>query len=144
MTGEERLKLIARDPTDLTVMSACLQDGLVPVSDIAWLQDDGQFALAVNRFKWEQAEEESEGVVFYRTHALVRIDGVKTVRSKGFDRRDRTRILSLLSVRPVEGGVDLLFADGVAVRVEADPLTVTLVDMGFPWPTRWRPDHPDA
>ena len=143
MTTDQRLKLIAEDPADLTVLAACLQDALVPVSDMAWLKDEGRFALAVNRFMWERPAEPAgtSGEVYHRTHALVRIDGVKAVRSRGYDRRDRSRILSLLSVRPVDGGVDFVFSDDAVLRIEADPLAIALVDMGDPWPTRWKPGH---
>lgn len=139
----DRLKLIARDPTDLTVLSACLQDALAPISDIAWFQDEKRLAFAVNRFMWERTAEESDGAVYHRTHALVRIEGVTGVKSRGYDRRDRARILSILSLRPVEEGVDILFADGAMIRAESAEMSVSLIDMGDPWPTRWRPDHPD-
>ena len=78
MTAEQPLKLIAEDPADLTVLAACLQDALVPVSDMAWLKDEGRFALAVNRFMWERPAESAggSGEVYHRTHALVRVDGV--------------------------------------------------------------------
>lgn len=142
MTDAHSLKLIAEDPTDITVIAACIQDALTPVSDIAWLQQEGQLALAVNRFMWERpAEGRSSQPVYHRTHALIRVEGVTGVRSRGFDRGDRTRILSLLSIRPVDGGIDLLFSEDAAIRVAAENPIVTLLDMGDPWPTRWRPDH---
>lgn len=143
MSDASSLKLIARDPADLTVISACLQDALTPVSDIAWLQDEQRLALAVNRFMWERAADEAVGGVYHRTHALVRIEGVTAVQSRGYDRRDRARILSMLSLRPVDGGVDILFADAATIRVMAEPMAITMIDMGDPWPTRWRPGHPE-
>ena len=142
MTDAASLKLIAEDPTDLTVIAACLQDALVPISDIAWLQEERQLALAVNRFMWERpAEGDAAAPIYYRTHALVRVDGATAIRSRGYDRNDRARILSLLSLRPVEGGVDLLFSDNAVIRVVAAEPVVTLLDVGDPWPTRWRPGH---
>ncbi len=144
MTETPLLKLIAEDSTDLTVLSACLQDALAPIGDIAWLKDEGRLALVLNRFMWERPADAADGgAVYHRTHALLRIDGVTAIRSRGYDRRDRTRILSLLSIRPVESGVDLLFADGATIRAETEALHVSLLDMGHPWPTRWRPGHPE-
>ena len=145
MTDITPLRLIAEDQTDLTVLAACLQDALVPISDIAYLPDEQKLALAVNRFMWEQGgEETNEGALFHRTHSLLRIDGVTSLRSRGYDRGDRARILSLLSIRPIDDGLDLLFADDATIRVVADPLHVTLIDMGQPWPTRWRPGHEEG
>ena len=141
----ERLKLLAEDPTDLTVLAACLQDALAPVSDIAWLPDEKRFAVAVNRFMWERPPERiGDAEVYHRTHALLQIEGVEAIRSRGYERGDRARILSLLSLRPVDGGVDLLFADDAVIRVLADPMSITLIDTGQPWPTRWRPEHPET
>jgi hypothetical protein len=145
MTDITPLRLIAEDQTDLTVLGACLQDALVPISDIAYLPDEQKLALAVNRFMWELGgEETNEGALFHRTHSLLRIDGVTSLRSRGYDRGDRARILSLLSIRPIDDGLDFLFADDATIRVAADPLHVTLIDMGQPWPTRWRPGHEEG
>jgi len=145
LSEPKALRLIARDADDLKVVSACLQDALVPVSDIAWLREEGQLALAVNRFMWERAPEHlGPGQFYHRTHALIRIDGVSAVRSRGYDRRQRADILSLLSLQPVDAGVEMLFANGAAIHVTLDPLVLTLADMASPWPTRWRPDHADA
>ncbi|MDJ0945455.1 MAG: DUF2948 family protein [Kiloniellales bacterium] len=60
MARQGRLKLRARDPEDLRVLSACLQDALVPLADIAFLKPERRFVLVVNRFMWESAPEESE------------------------------------------------------------------------------------
>ena len=56
MTRQGRLKLRARDPEDLRVLSACLQDALVPLADIAYLKPEQRFVLVVNRFMWESAK----------------------------------------------------------------------------------------
>ena len=53
MARQGRLKLRARDPEDLRVLSACLQDALVPLADIAFLKPEDRFVLVVNRFMWE-------------------------------------------------------------------------------------------
>lgn len=51
------LKLRAHDPADLAVISAHLQDALVPVSDMAWLKGERRFLLLANRFRWEAEPE---------------------------------------------------------------------------------------
>lgn len=145
MTTPNSLRLLAKDAEDLKVVSACLQDALVPVSDIAWFQEDRQLALAVNRFMWEQTAEKVGGSqLYHRTHALIRVNNVTAVRSRGYDRGKRAGILSMLSVQPIEDGVEFLFAQGAVIRLGVDDLNVTLIDMASPWPTRWRPDHDEA
>ena len=51
------LKLSAADAEDLQVIAAICQDALVPVSEMAFLQDEKRFVLALNRFRWDQAPE---------------------------------------------------------------------------------------
>jgi hypothetical protein len=46
------LKLRAEDADDLAVLSACLQDALVPVRDLAYVADQKIFVFVANRFRW--------------------------------------------------------------------------------------------
>ena len=62
------------------------------------------------------------------------------------DRRRRGRFLELLTIAIGEGSgegkiIDLDFADGATVRLEAEALRCLVEDFGEPWPTRWRPRH---
>ncbi len=56
------LKLRARDPEDLGVISACLQDALVPLADMVFQKSEKRFVLVANRFMWERAPEEAPEV----------------------------------------------------------------------------------
>ncbi len=47
------LKLRAEDAEDLAVISACLQDALVAVSDLAYAPEERSFLFVANRFRWE-------------------------------------------------------------------------------------------
>ena len=48
-------KLRAEDADDLAVISACLQDALVAVRDLAFVPPDHTFLMVANRFRWERA-----------------------------------------------------------------------------------------
>lgn len=136
------LKLIAKDTADLTVLSACLQDALTPVGDIAWLKQEQRLVIAFNRFMWEHGEQQSgDAPAYYRTHAVLSIEGVTRVRSRGYGDEDSSRMLSFMSLRPVDDGLDLVFAEGVQIRVDAASIAIALEDVGAPWPTRWKPAH---
>src|SRR5260370_17414403 len=50
---EAELRLRAEDAEDLAVISACLQDALVSVRDLAYDRDARIFVLVANRFRWE-------------------------------------------------------------------------------------------
>jgi hypothetical protein len=38
----------------------------------------------------------------------------------------------------------LVFAGGAQIRIETDAIACRIEDIGEPWPTRWRPTHPDV
>jgi len=136
------LKLLAKDGADLTVMSACLQDALSPVGDITWLKGEQRVVIAFNRFMWEQGGEESGGeLIYYRIHSVLSIAGVERVRSRGFSLNESDRMLSFMSLRPVDGGIDLIFAEDIQIRVQTNDIAAALADQGDAWPTRWKPDH---
>jgi hypothetical protein len=136
------LRLAARDPDDLAVIAGCLQDAIVPVADIAYVPDEGRFVLVANRFRWEEAQ--GGGEIYERVNCGVSFEGVTRVKSRGIDLRRREDMLSLLTVRAEAGAVMLVFAGGAQIRIETDAIACRIEDIGEPWPTRWRPTHPDV
>src|ERR1700739_345831 len=60
------LKLRAEDADDLAVISACLQDALVAVRDLAFVPQDQTFVLVANRFSWERALRPARGESGYQ------------------------------------------------------------------------------
>ncbi len=141
MTGALRLRAV--DEEDLNVISACLQDGLVPVGDMMYLPTTRRFVLILNRFRWENCEAAGEPCSCYeRVNCGVSFENVSRVRLRGVDRDDRQRILELLAITAEDGAVLLVFAGGGAIRLEVDHILCHLEDLGEPWPTKWRPSHP--
>jgi hypothetical protein len=137
-----RLKLRAADAEDLAVMSAILQDAVVPADEIAYLSDERRFVLVANRFRWEDADPiEVPGRIYERIHCALVIDEVRAVRTRNFDKRRGERIYALLAVELRDGAVELAFSAGATIRVEFDRLACSLEDVGEPYPTRWRPRH---
>ncbi len=141
MNESAPLKLRARNAEDLAVISAALQDALVPLGDISHLADEKTFMMVVNRFRWEQ-----EGAQAERTHAGLRFDAVRQVRYRGIDRSNRSQFLSFLAVAfddsdEAKGTVVMHFAGGAAIRLEVGGLYCILADLGQPWPTQWTPAH---
>lgn len=130
------LKLLAEDTEDLGVFAACLQDSLLSVGAMTYLPQEQRFAMVVQRFRWEVVERACE-----RVECGVRIDGVRHVRSRGFDRRDPERLLELLTIT-LEGAVlRLHFAGGVDIELTVGPWLCTLEDRGAPWPASAKPCH---
>jgi len=136
--NSKSLKLRACDTSDLAVISAMVQDALVPLADMAYLAEDRRFVLALNRFRWDTPSPPT------RTHALLTIQQVASVQSQGLNRRERDLIHNILSLTWANGALEIDFSGGGTVRVAADTLDCALEDVGEPWPAAAKPAHPDA
>lgn len=146
------IRMRAQDQEDLKVVSACLQDAIVPIGDMCYLPDEKRFVAVVSRFRWESCDRPREGLgptaeddelfPFERVNCGVRFEGVSAVRTRGLDLKDRKQFLELLSVEAVEGGVALHFAGGGCIRLDAAPVCCLVEDLGEPWPTSCKPCHP--
>ncbi len=145
-----RLRLRAEDADDLCVISACLQDALVPVSDIAYLKEDRLFVLVANRFRRET--DEGSGRAGERVLSGLSFADVGRVQRRGLAAGAVNGFLSLLSVELIQAGeqapagktgatVELRFSGGATVRLTASRLRAHLQDMGEGWPTQWAPTH---
>jgi Protein of unknown function (DUF2948) len=137
----QALKLRADDPEDLGVVAAVLQDALVPVCDMEYLADERRFVMVANRFKWEGPERGATGP-FERTLTGVCFDGVAGVKTRGFGHAERERILNLLTIEAAPQAVTFAFSDGALLRLDVDAIRCHVQDLGEPWPTPSRPDHP--
>lgn len=150
------LKIIARDAEDLTVVSACLQDALIPLNEMRYLPQERRFIMVANRFRWERAAKPTQDAASgadasfesdddfgnqQRTNAGICIDRVLSVRSRNIDRSRPGDFLSVLSVRLDGSRLSFLFAGGGVIQVEVEGLALYLSDLGAAWPTQWQPDH---
>ena len=169
--GAPPLKLRARDAEDLRALATCLQDALVPLTDVAYLKAEKRFVMVANRFMWERDareaplpesaaasaeagadarfEEAEAGPLYYRVNCAVTFDRVRNVRFRGLDPREKDQILSLLTLEVESGAaepgaVQLVFAGGGTIRLEMRGVRCHLEDGGEPWPTHWRPSHAEA
>jgi hypothetical protein len=140
--GGTALKLRAEDAEDLAVISACLQDALVALRDLAYVPEERSFLFVANRFRWENGLRPAPGEVpFERTLCGVAFRDVTAASYSGFRRSDDGRILSLLAIRFEEGAVLLEFSGGAAIRLDVARILCHASDVGEPWPTPWQPRH---
>jgi hypothetical protein len=143
---EPGLTLRAEDIEDLAVISTYLQDALVSVRDLAYDRHNRTFMFVANRFRWETTPNPDDAASGYeRTLCGVLFESVDGVAYRGFRRSEEDRILSLLAIRADTGdnAIDLDFAAGAAIRLTIAAIRCHARDLGDPWPTPWRPDHPD-
>jgi hypothetical protein len=150
------LKIIARDAEDLAVVSACLQDALIPLNEMRYLPQERRFIMVANRFRWERAakggaeqppgtdasfDSDEDFGAQQRTNAGICIDRVLAVRSRNIDRSRPDDFLSVLSVQLDGNKLTFLFAGGGVIQVEIEALALYLSDLGRAWPTQWQPEH---
>jgi hypothetical protein len=167
MNDTSLLKLSARDAEDLAVISACVQDALVPIGEMTYLPAEQAFLLALNRFRWDRIdpnapeppvvssrgsgppkdavfwEPSDRGPAYERVMSGLRFEHVTSVQTRGIDLRKRERILELLTIHAEPGAAILVFAGDATIRLEITELRCFLEDFGQTWPTRWRPYHPE-
>ena len=142
---EARLRLRAEDSEDLAVISACLQDALVSLRDLAYDRDARTFVFVANRFRWEGGTADGADRPFERTLCAIEFAAIDGVAYRGFHRSEEDRILSLLAIRQTTlssgWAIDLEFAGGATIRLSAATIRCRARDFGEPWPTAWQPGH---
>ena len=148
---EAPLNIGALDSEDLTVISAMVQDAVLPVGEISWQANQRRLALLINRFRWEdKTNAERQGRPVERVQSLLVFDTVLSVASQGLDRSQKDLVLSVLSITTenAENG-DCFFTvtlagDG-ALRIRVEAVEVHLRDVTRPYaaPSRKSPHHPD-
>ena len=139
------VKLQARDADDILVISATLQDAIVCLRDLAFLQEEQCLVAIFNRFMWERVRQQP----WMRTLCSVRFEGVHDAKGSDIDFSDKDSLLSFLSLSVVdETHLLLAFASvkGVSpsLTLTVDTIDCRLSDCGEPWPTDQKPSHESA
>jgi len=149
--GDKPLRLMAVDAGDLEVISTLVQDAVFPASEMSWSAKRREFALLLNRFRWEDRETaQSRGRAVERVQSVLIFGDVAKVQSQGVERGDPDLVLSLLSVswEPGEDGTGrallTLAGDGV-IALEMETIDAKLQDVTRPYaaPSKKSPGHPE-
>ena len=149
--GEAPLNIGALDSEDLTVISAMVQDAVLPIGEISWQANQRRLALLINRFRWEdKTNAERQGRPVERVRSLLVFDTVLSVASQGLDRSQKDLVLSVLSITTenAENGdcfLTVTLAGDGALRIRVEAVEVQLRDVTRPYaaPSRKSPNHPD-
>ncbi len=141
----KNLKLIARTPDDLRVISAHLQDSIVSTENIASLKKNRIFLMQLNRFMWEDVE---KGVFRKnkRIRTILKFDNVIEVNSKNINQNSKDKFLDFLAIESYQTPDDnyemkLIFSGDSVIKVVAEVIEVALDDQGEPWDTKNKPKH---
>ena len=103
----ERLRLRAVDAEDLSVIAACLQDALIPLSEMAYLADERRFMAAFTRFQRERLVDPNQPEGLAQSQSVLVLHDIEAVKFRGLDSRFgavRFELLTLIS-EPAEGGL---------------------------------------
>lgn len=143
---EAPLNLGALDAEDLSVIAALAQDSVFPASEMRWLNSQGQFALLLNRVRWEDPGRRRRAPE--RVQSVLMFNNVRHVASQGVTKGDADTVLSLLAIDFDEtdapsGHITLTLAGDGAIRLEVEAVEVTLKDVTRPYvaPSRKLPVH---
>lgn len=136
------LKLYARDGDDMAVISACLQDAIGQIGDLAYLEAARRFVMLVNRYCWENK------TTPMRVRSAVQVNGVDAVSYRKLNLARRDGVVSLLALQfepnaAPAGTLRLIFAGGGEIRLEVEACEAILEDITAPWAARSQPAHED-
>ena len=145
------MRLLAETEEDLEVLSALLQDAIIPGEDMHHDRGGRRFVMVVNRFCWdlppvEGVTSQDGGPVYERRLCGVQIRNVTAVRQTGMPADRRAALLNLLAIRADTDGagtvrLEWLFSGGAALQFDIDSLSVIAEDIDTGQPTPNRPVH---
>lgn len=137
--SDEKLKLRAKDVEDIQVISAVLQDSVVPLCDMAFQKESNRFVAVAQRLR----REGGEAGAAERICCALTINGVKSIHTHGIDQHDGERILDLLAILLAPSGsqLTLVFAGDAGIRLEIENWGAVVEDFGESWPSVCHPCH---
>ena len=141
-----RLRLRAADPEDLAVMAACLQDALIPLSEMAYVAAERRFMAAFTRFRRECLADPGQCDGLTQCQTALTFDEVEAVKFRGLDPAlggVKLELLTLVAEPAADGlfHVTMLFAGDMAIQLHVRELAARLEDFGEPWPAQVTPQH---
>ncbi len=142
--NDEPLRLRAMDGDDLAVISALLQDGIFSTSDLSWDPNRREFAILINRFRWELPAEDR----FERVRSVFLVSDITRLRSGDLGSSRAPPACSLLSAE-FEAGEDstgtlrLMLSGEFEITFDVECLDVRLIDVTRPYGavSGSKPDH---
>ena len=155
MQGESpKLRLLAYDVDDVAVLSALLQDAIIPGSDMSFDRQLNEFVIVANRFCWELGPcgdvKSSDGKPIYERRLCgIRIARVRSVQHHNWPGTRQYELFNLLALglmdmaeKATDGAVlQFEFSGGSCLRLNVDDVDVVLADLDVGHPTSLQPAH---
>ncbi len=149
-----KLRLKARGRDDTEVLSALLQDAIIPGSDMSFNRKTNEFLIVANRFCWELGPslevKSSDGKPFYERRLCgIQVGYVHSVQHHRWPKMSQDVLFNLLALRHMDmpkhqnGGAMLQFdfSGGSSLRLSVNDVDITLADLDVGYPTSLQPLH---
>jgi hypothetical protein len=139
MTEARFLNLRAESAEDLPPLSALVQDMALMAGDVGYDARARRLVIIGNRFRWEAPDPPT------RVRSLLRFEFIDRAQRRMWPALGE-EVFSLLAIEAeeTEGGrafLTLAFSGGPTLRLEAEVIDVTLVDLAGPWDAAATPRH---
>ena len=149
---DHRVRLRAASEPDVEVISALLQDAIIPGEDMTFDHAGRRFVMVVNRFCWDRrplegVTSETGAPVHERRLCGVRIEDVNAVETTGMPAARRGALFNLLAITVAETAdtrVEILFSGGVSLRLAVGSISILAEDLDDGRPTSIMPAHEDG
>ena len=122
------IKLKGIDDQDLQVFSQFLFEAIVIPSEINFDKNTQQFAMAVERFTWEHAKEESH--LLMQVLSVLVINYVEKVNWKHIS--NNFKIKNILSISNIDNNILIMLNDNEVITLKVKKCFCLLEDIGKP------------
>ena len=122
------IKLKAVDDQDLQVFSQFLYESIVLPSEINFEEKNQQFAMAIERFTWEHAKDESH--LLMQVLSILVINHVEKVDLKNIS--NNYKIKNILSVSNIDNNILIMLNDNEVITLKVKKCFCLLEDIGKP------------
>ena len=142
---KNNLKLIGKNQEDLKIISAYIQDSIVAVKDIVFLQQNRIFIMVVNRFMWEDVE---KGVFRQnrRIRSAIKLEDVLKVKSMQINQKSKNKRLECLTIGCNEISINnyeikIFFSGNSIITLISEAVEVVMHDLDKAWKVKHIPEH---
>ena len=122
------IKLKAVDDQDLQIFSQFLFESIVVPSEINFDEKKQQFAMAVERFTWEHAKEESH--LLMQVLSILIINYVEIVDLKNIF--NNSKIKNILSISNIDNNILIMLNNDEIITLKVNKCFCLLEDIGKP------------
>ena len=134
----EKLKLLAYDDKDFEILSALLQDSIMPVIEMNYNKLDKQFIVITSRFDWNNKINDDysnrilSGLCFFN---------VEKINKRNFPSLKSEQILNFLTLFRKDDFINILFSGDIELKLFGTKIYLRLDDLNKEWPTIFIPNH---